>query len=283
MSGTLTPKSAAFKNVGGQPSFVARKPVPYGGTLPSLQGGAGPSTSAYPAGSLVAGQSTGLGGGSSLLGPGASGAQFSVSVSSAKPVAPAASGFKQRGILSEVVRMHSPEEIRACNMGPVQQQKHHESATLRKPVGAQGFKLSQHMRAKAEQALPREPKPQVAEVPPKVVEVYNHRPGDRPRKVTVERRQKWYASLDIEELLLQRRITFRSPEWDAEHWLTLDDFDNTEYDIRGPQEWLEQGVQEDGTRLPVRATGLRTDPDGGGVWQECVVTGLDENNNFLVA
>ena len=44
-------------------------------------------------------------------------------------------------------------------------------------------------------------------VAPKVVEVYNHLPGDRPRKVTVERKRKWFESLDVEELLLERGIT----------------------------------------------------------------------------
>ncbi|CAK0906690.1 unnamed protein product, partial [Prorocentrum cordatum] len=98
-------------------------------------------------------------------------------------------------------------------------------------------------------------------------------------QVTVERRQKWFESLDVEELLLQRGISFRPVTWNEDHWLQLDDFDNTEYDIRTPEQWLEQGWTEAGF-LPVRACGLRLSEDGGGVWQECVAVGLTEDKRF---
>ncbi|CAL1130801.1 unnamed protein product, partial [Cladocopium goreaui] len=50
--------------------------------------------------------------------------------------------------------------------------------------------------------------------------------------------------------------------------LTLDDFDNTEYDIRTPQQWIEMGHQDGGDEcLPVSATGLRLNEDRSGTWQ----------------
>ena len=36
-----------------------------------------------------------------------------------------------------------------------------------------------------------------------MIEVYAHRPGDRPRKVTVERRRKWFEALDAGTLELE--------------------------------------------------------------------------------
>jgi hypothetical protein len=132
-------------------------------------------------------------------------------------------------------------------------------------------------------ALPRSQKATTTEVGPKVIEVYAHAPGDRPRKVTVERQKRLFETLDIEDLLAERGITFRPPKWKEGHWLQLEDFDNTEYDIRAPVQWLETGVCEDGMLLPVQAKGLRFDRDGCGSWQECVLHDVDSvKRHFFV-
>lgn len=68
-----------------------------------------------------------------------------------------------------------------------------------------------------------------------------------------------------------RGISFLHGRWDEGHWLTLDDFDNTEYDIRSPEQWIEMGQQEEEDEefcLPVSATGLRLNEDRTGSWQE---------------
>jgi dynein heavy chain len=249
-------RSAEFKSIGGQPpTLMHRKQVPLGNSLPSLPKSGNGDVSLASAGGAAA--STSL---------------------AAEPA-----GVKQRGILSEVVRVHQPEEISACKLGPMHS---HPAAdgqhNLHKQGRPTGFQLSSRMRGKAQEALPVARLPTTAEVEPKVVEVYSHRPGDRPRKVTVERKQKWFESLDIEQLLVERGISFKPSNWNDEHWLQLDDFDNTEYDIRTPEEWVSQGIQDDGTMLPVRAAGLRLESEAGGAWQDCVVTGLDEDRRFNV-
>ena len=43
----------------------------------------------------------------------------------------------------------------------------------------------------------------VADVDPKVMEPYQPIPGKPPRKVVIDRQRKLFASLDIEELLLE--------------------------------------------------------------------------------
>eukprot|EP00439_Symbiodinium_sp_Y106_P025971 s1194_g3.t1 len=124
--------------------------------------------------------------------------------------------------------------------------------------------------------------PTTAVVPPKVIKVHHHRPGDIPRKVTVERQQKKFGGMDIEDLLLARGISFHKSRWDEGQWLSLNDFDNTEYDIRTPEQWIDMGKQADGLALPVLATGLRLGPDRTGSWQACVAIGHDGWGNSLV-
>jgi dynein heavy chain len=100
--------------------------------------------------------------------------------------------------------------------------------------------------------------------------------GTAPEKSRWRGAKKWFESLDIEDLLVERKITFRPPNWNDQHWLQLEDFDNTEYDIRSPEYWLEQGYAQDGTFLPVEAKGLRFDEDGSGSWQDCVVSKVSQ-------
>ncbi|CAE7892594.1 DNAH1 [Symbiodinium microadriaticum] len=148
---------------------------------------------------------------------------------------------------------------------------------------------SQHVSTGDSESLPAAKQPTTAVVPPKVIKVHHHRPGDIPRKVTVaqgsvrERQQKKFGGMDIEawvqgsleDLLLARGISFHKSRWDEGQWLSLNDFDNTEYDIRTPEQWIDMGKQADGLALPVLATGLRLGPDRTGSWQACVAIGHD--------
>lgn len=244
-------RNAEFKQIGGQRTLVSQREPP-GGVLPSLEGGGSSGSNAVP-GYTPRGLNTPRG------------------------------LQKQRGILSEVVRLHEADEIKACNLGPKSAREgRSDIEPVKRPARASCFQLSRKMRDVAESALPTAKQPSTAVVPPKVIKVHNHRPGDIPRKVTVERQQKRFEGMDIEELLLVRGISFQSSRWEEGHWLTLDDFDNTEYDIRTPQQWIEMGHQDGGDEcLPVSATGLRLNEDRSGTWQACVAIGTDRGRTLV--
>eukprot|EP00930_Biecheleria_cincta_P014239 TRINITY_DN1233_c0_g1_i1.p1 TRINITY_DN1233_c0_g1~~TRINITY_DN1233_c0_g1_i1.p1 ORF type:complete len:4262 (-),score=887.85 TRINITY_DN1233_c0_g1_i1:333-13118(-) len=177
--------------------------------------------------------------------------------------------FRQRGIMSEVVKAHRSKEVDNCKQGP--EAIGARSGNLGKSASATGgFSLSNKLRSKALEAEPKEPKKLIEKVEPKVIDVYQHLPGDCPRKVTVERRRKWFESLDVERLLAERSCHFQAG-WDREFWLQLDDFDSTEFDIRTPEEWIHQGYQPDGNFLPLQAKALRWQDDGSGIWEQCTV------------
>ncbi|CAJ1384331.1 unnamed protein product [Effrenium voratum] len=192
------------------------------------------------------------------------------------------SGFRQRGILSEVVKPHRRQEVDSCRLGPVDLGTC--SGTLRKSASATSFSLSDRLRAKAQEAEPKTPRKTIQDVEPKVIEVYAHKAGGRPRKVTVERRRKWFEALDVVALLEERNCNF-SPNWDREFWLQLDDFNNTEFDIRTPEQWLQLGKQPDGSFLPLQAKAMRFHETKGSVWEDCTVEGLKDGKgtkDFLV-
>lgn len=115
--------------------------------------------------------------------------------------------------MSEVVKVHRRQEVNSCRLGPAELGTC--CSTLRASASATSFSLSQRLRARAQEAEPRTPRRAVQDVEPKVVEVYAHKPGDRPRKVTVERRRKWFEALDVVALLEERSCNF-TPNWDRE-------------------------------------------------------------------
>eukprot|EP00913_Durusdinium_trenchii_P010447 g9794.t1 len=97
-----------------------------------------------------------------------------------------------------------------------------------------------------ETAEPHTPRKVFQPVEPKVIEVYAHKPGDRPRKARGDRRVIGHLHF----------------------WLQLDDFNNIEYDIRTPEQWLELGQQPDGSFLPLQADAMRFHETKGSVWEE---------------
>eukprot|EP00435_Cladocopium_sp_Y103_P039211 s186_g10.t1 len=58
--------------------------------------------------------------------------------------------FRQRGILSEVVKPHRRQEVDSCKLGPSDLGTC--SSTLRKSASATSFSLSDRLRAKAQEA-----------------------------------------------------------------------------------------------------------------------------------
>jgi dynein heavy chain, axonemal len=89
---------------------------------------------------------------------------------------------------------------------------------------------------------------------PKVVLPYESKPGQTPRKIEIERRKRLYSQQKIGELINVELMKMRGQSVDADKQLTfpppkaldsmaeilpLSSFDNTEFDQRTTQEWLD--------------------------------------------
>lgn len=116
----------------------------------------------------------------------------------------------------------------------------------------------------------------VADPDPKVMEPFQPIPGKPPRKVVIDRQRKLFASLDIEELLLELGIDYRNPQPNQADWLPLEPFDDLEYDCRLPREWIELGVDEEGGFAPIPAQGLLKNEDGSCEWKAVLIETWDE-------
>ena len=71
-----------------------------------------------------------------------------------------------------------------------------------------------------------------------------------PRKIEIYRKKKLYQSQNIAQLLLEKGINYNKYDNKTDHLtgkpsiLSLHTFDNTDYEIHSPQEWIELGKQE---------------------------------------
>ncbi|KAI4827733.1 hypothetical protein KUCAC02_031105 [Chaenocephalus aceratus] len=94
---------------------------------------------------------------------------------------------------------------------------------------------------------------------PKVQIPYQTAPGQIPRKLEIERRRREYLKLDIEQLLAEQGIysnllmpTHQSSSEDHETttdnpvspYLSLQVFDNEDFECRNPGDWLALGIAE---------------------------------------
>jgi len=61
-------------------------------------------------------------------------------------------------------------------------------------------------------------------------------------------------------------------------WLALEPFDDTEYDSRLPQEWIEYGMSEDGSSKPIPGKGLCKDENGCGFWRPVLINNYDDES-----
>ncbi|XP_026131005.1 dynein heavy chain 1, axonemal isoform X1 [Carassius auratus] len=98
---------------------------------------------------------------------------------------------------------------------------------------------------------------------PKVQVPYVCPPGHVPRKIEIERRRREYQKLDINNLLAERGIDSNqlmlknetSPP--VSNYLSLEIFDNEDFDSRTPEEWLALGYEQGSIdRKPVPAKAL---------------------------
>lgn len=119
----------------------------------------------------------------------------------------------------------------------------------------------------------------VADPDPKVMEPYQAIPGKPPRKVVIDRQRKLFASLDIEELLLELGIDYRNPHPNPADWLPLEPFDDLEYDCRLPHEWIDMGYDENGKFAPIPAQGLCKYEDGSAEWKPVLIESWDEERS----
>uniref|UniRef100_G1R661 Dynein axonemal heavy chain 1 n=1 Tax=Nomascus leucogenys TaxID=61853 RepID=G1R661_NOMLE len=95
---------------------------------------------------------------------------------------------------------------------------------------------------------------------PKVQVPFQVLPGQRPRKIEIERRKQQYLSLDIEQLLFSQGIDsskLMPRHLDPQHpqtieqghdplfpiYLPLKVFDNEDFDCRTPREWINMGLE----------------------------------------
>mgnify|MGYP007088253515 CR=1 FL=1 len=105
------------------------------------------------------------------------------------------------------------------------------------------------------------------------MEPYEPIPGRPPRKVVIDRQRKLFASLKIEELLLE--LIPNIHEQSKVDWLPLEPFDDNEYDVWTPQEWIESESTD--KFEPVPGQGLWRDSDNKGIWRRCLIYKYDED------
>lgn len=138
----------------------------------------------------------------------------------------------------------------------------------------------------------------VADVDPKVLEPYIPLKDHPPRKVIIDRQKKLFASINIEELLLELGVDYSIPPKVAEEsWntpfnvpdlsaqvacckLPLEPFDDSEYDCRTPEEWINCGIQPDEKFEPIPGKSLWRDENGVGHWRKVLIYKYDEEREI---
>eukprot|EP00762_Andalucia_godoyi_P002130 ANDGO_02526.mRNA.1 Dynein-1-beta heavy chain len=109
---------------------------------------------------------------------------------------------------------------------------------------------------------------------PKVMIPFVSGPGQVPRKVEIERRRRLYASVDLEKVLEERGINYAMPPA-QKSYLPLEAFDNTDFDVRNPEEWVE-------VEQPARILQWNEDTQTG-AWKDCIVFAYDPKQMMYIA
>jgi len=101
-----------------------------------------------------------------------------------------------------------------------------------------------------------------------------------PRKIEIERKKRIFAAHDLDQLLLDRNLdyndeAFTSPNNDL-NLLPLDAFDNTDFECRSVEAWLELGNNPETNEVALPAKALFKEPDTGRMtMRPCIVTGTE--------
>lgn len=135
---------------------------------------------------------------------------------------------KQRGIYSEILTTEDTENLKLVStIGPSQQnmieankkQKIPRARGIqRKPAKVVDTEDESRIIGKnyfrnpdVNEGFYSKKREGVADPDPKVMEPFNPIPGKPPRKVVIDRQRKLFASLDIEDLLMELGINYRNP------------------------------------------------------------------------
>ncbi|XP_004631750.1 dynein heavy chain 1, axonemal [Octodon degus] len=176
--------------------------------------------------------------------------------------------LKQRGFYSDILSPGSLDRLGNVCCGPSVNQNFLRQADLDKftpKVGSfvipEDFeeRMEQQSIGPSTQLLSQTDFP-LGSYEPKVQVPFQVLPGQRPRKVEIERRKRHYLGLDIEQLLASEGIDSnelmpRHPDPQNRQtiaqghdplfpiYLPLKVFDNEEFDCRTPSEWLNMGLE----------------------------------------
>ncbi|OMJ85153.1 hypothetical protein SteCoe_13621 [Stentor coeruleus] len=153
---------------------------------------------------------------------------------------------KQRGIYSEVLAPEETAELQpSAATGPQSKVTTHPMQKLPRVRGISKRKESQindgSSVGEPSSGIYSKKRIGVADVDPKVFEPYAPIPGRTPRKVVIDRQKKLFASLRIEDLLKEQGIEYTKP---IEAWLNLEPFDDSDFNVRNPEEWIQLGMSD---------------------------------------
>eukprot|EP00435_Cladocopium_sp_Y103_P045883 s2661_g13.t1 len=141
---------------------------------------------------------------------------------------------RQRAIYSEVLLVEGKPGTQKL-AGPSQSREFRSTREPR-PLSANGF--AQRKRHVPALMLEASPLTKYAVIEPKVIESHKTVSGRCPRRLRIERLKKKYESQDIQKLLIERGVDVTLPWYEDISPLPLSVFDNRDYDLRSPSEWL---------------------------------------------
>ena len=115
---------------------------------------------------------------------------------------------------------------------------------------------------------------------PKVMIPFHTKAGEVPRQVQIERKKRLYALQDINQLLDERKDVLSEKKVEvANSTLSLELFDNTDYESRNQREWFlgKEHVTH------ARAAKFDDEDDAIVAWEPCTVEDVkEEDNSYLV-
>eukprot|EP00439_Symbiodinium_sp_Y106_P040791 s353_g5.t1 len=176
--------------------------------------------------------------------------------------------LRQRAIFSEVL-IPDEGQTRAQRLAGPPRTREVRSTREARPLSAGSY--SQRKRV-AGMPLLKASEPVHPSMEPKVMESYRTFAGRCPRRLRIERLRKKYASLDVQKLLVEKDVDVSQPWYEDKSPLPLEAFDDTEYDLRTPEEWMDFCHDPSGQFKPLPALALWRDPDSGaGYWRRAMV------------
>ena len=116
----------------------------------------------------------------------------------------------------------------------------------------------------------------VAEIEPKVLEPFIAIPGRTPRKVAIERKKKLFTSVSVEKLLKEEGVDYNKP---IAAWLPIEPFDNDDFDVRNPEEWI---AMAKGDLIPALALHRSQVETGVFDWKLVLISSYDASKRLFL-